>query len=119
MHESPDLPPINLEGIVSDWNKEAGRGLIQHSGGIVSFWASGMTQAYTPRHGDKVTFRLGVSTSRGEISEVAVGVTCTDLPAPLKTNAQIKARQEAQKREDLIKSLAARREARQQKRVSS
>ncbi len=109
-----------LSGIVAIWSRERGFGTIAASDGtLVSFWKSGLTQSYIPGVGDNVTYRLGVNAGYGEVSECAVGVTCTDLPTPVKTNAQIKAREEAQKREDLIKSLAARREARQQKRMES
>lgn len=112
----PTPAPSRLTGVVSAWDRSKGRGCIQCDGQIVSFWRGGLTQAYTPGVGDRVTFRMSVNAGYGEVSECAVGVTCLDLPEVVKTNAQVKARQEAQKREDLIKSLAARREARQKAR---
>ncbi len=112
--------PSRLSGIVAHWNRDCGMGTIAASDGTcITFWKSGLTQSYTPGIGDNVTYRLGVSASRGEVSECAVGVTCTDMPAPVKTPAQLKAQTEDRKRRDLVQALAARREARQQKRMES
>ncbi len=116
----PQPTPSRLTGVVVIWSRDRGMGTIAASDGTcITFWKSGLTQSYTPGIGDNVTYRLGVSASRGEVSECAVGVTCTDMPAPVKTPAQLKAQTEDRKRRDLVQALAARREARQQKRMDS
>lgn len=103
-------------GTVTSWDRTRGCGIIQYDGGLISFYRAGLTQAYTPGIGDSVTFRVGVSAGYGEVNERAVGIVCTDLPMPTLSASQVKAREEARKRESLLKTLEARRLARMKER---